>query len=170
MKKDSAIPVMRARQEEIDGIVAMLVSASEMTEKEDAMKKRLRSVRNAYRDYRMVIAALDRLTGVMKLTLPEEKRNTLDALIPDIRFKITYHKRAGRMEEPVSGIYTKDLDLLIAACHDAVCKLCDGNCNRCDLGKVFDRMLGTNRDRDESYTYIDMEHGFDALGIKHGGR
>lgn len=169
MSENTDIPVMRARQEEIDGIVAMLCSASEMLDHEPNIIRRLKSVKNAYRDYKMVISKLDQLTEKMKLTLPPEKRRTLDALIPDITYHIAYHKRAGRRDDPVSGIFTKDLDLLIAVCHDTVCKLCDGNCNRCDLGKAFDRMLGTNRAKDESYTYIDMENGFDVLGIKHGG-
>lgn len=161
---------MRARQEEIDGIVGMLCSASEMLNKEPYMLKRLKSIPNGYRDFKMIISVINRLTGQLKLTLPVEKRATLDALIPDIRYKITYHKRVGRMEEPVSGIYTHDLDLLTAVAHDTVCKLCDGKCDRCDLGKVFDRMLGVNRAKGESYTYIDMENGFDVAGIKNGGQ
>jgi hypothetical protein len=169
MKESQQIPVLRARKEEIDGIVYMMCSLTKFQQAEKTMEKRLRSVPNAYRDLRMINSVLSKLLGQMKLTLPEEKRNTLDAILPDVRYKITYGRQVGRSEEPVSGIYTADLDMLCAVSHDAVCKLCDGNCDRCALGKCFDRMIGTNRDKGESYTFMDMEKGFDVLGIRHGG-
>ena len=170
MKENQQIPVMRARKEEIDGIVYMLCSLSKFRQAEKTMEKRLRSVPNAFRDLRMINSVLSRLADKMKLTLPEEKRSTLDVMLPDIRYKITYSRQVGRSEEPVSGIYTTDLDMLCAVAHDAVCKMCDSSCDRCDLGKCFDRMIGTNRKKGESYTFIDMDNGFDVLGIRHGGK
>lgn len=169
MSEQKPIPEMRARQEEIDGIVYMMCSLTKFRQAEKTMEKRLKSVPNAYRNLRLVNSLLDKLINDMKMTLPEKKRQTLKAMEPDIRYKITYNRQVGKSEEPVSGIYTQDLDLLCAVAHDAVCKMCDSNCDKCALGKCFDRMIGTNRDKGESYTFIDMDNGFDVLGIRHGG-
>lgn len=169
MNEQKPIPEMRARQEEIDGIVYMMCSLSKFRQAEQTMEKRLKSVPNAFHNLRLINSLLDKLISQMKLTLPEKKRQTLEDLLPDIRYKITYNRQVGKSEEPVSGIYTEDLDLLCAVAHDAVCKMCDSNCDRCALGKCFDRMIGTDRDKGESYTFIDMDNGFDVLGIRHGG-
>ena len=82
---------------------------------------------------------------------------------------IRYHKRAGRQEEGMSGILTSDLDLLCSVGIEYCCKLCDGHCDRCDLGKVFDSMLETNREPGESYAFMKMDlPGFDHVGM--GGK
>ena len=169
MNQNSEVPVMRARQEEINRIIYMLCSLNEFRIAEETMEKRLRSIPNGYRDLRMINSVLEKLTQKLKLTLPKEKRQTLEDLVPDVRYKITYGRRVGRSEEPVSGIYTKDLDMLCAVSHDAVCKICDGNCDRCDLGKVFDRFMNTTREKGESYTFLDVANGYDVKGIRHGG-
>lgn len=72
----------------------------------------------------------------------------------------------------MSGIFTSDLDLLCSVCHEYCCKLCDGQCDRCDLGKVFDSMLETERAKGESYAFMQMDlPGFDhvRLGGRKGG-
>ena len=89
-------------------------------------------------------------------------------LMPDTRVHVTYSRQIGKGKDHVSGIATRDLDLLMAAAQDGVCKLCDGNCDRCDLGKVFDRFMNTDREKGESYTFMNMGQGYDVKGIRKG--
>lgn len=162
------LPRTRLRQEETDGIVFMLCSVTRLRAIQKAMEDRLRSIPNGWRDIRMVETVMDKLVGKLLETVPTDKLITMRRLLPDTRVHIAYFRQVGKGKDEVTGIHEKDLNLLTLAAHDAICKLCDGNCDRCDLGKVFDRFLFTERDKGESYTFIDMGHGYDVKGIKKG--
>lgn len=167
-KNNLPLPRVRLRQEETDSIVFMLCSVTRFRAIQAAMENRLRSIPNGWRDIRMVEAVLDRLVGQLLDTVPTDKLYTIKRLLPDTRVHITYTRQIGKGKDKVTGIPQKDLDLLAAVSHDAICKLCDGNCDRCDLGKVFDRFLETQRDKGESYTFMDMCNGYDVKGIRKG--
>lgn len=167
-KNNLPLPRVRLRQEETDSIIFMLCSVTRFRAIQAAMENRLRSIPNGWRDIRMVEAVLDRLVGQLQETVPTDKLYTLKRLLPDTRVHITYTRQIGKGTDKVTGIHEKDLDLLTAVSHDAICKLCDGNCDRCDLGKVFDRFLFTERDKGESYTFMDMGKGYDVNRIRKG--
>lgn len=168
MSENKTLPRMRLRQEETSFIVFMLLSVRRFKEMQEEMPDRLRSIPNGWRDIRLVETKLDKLVGNLLDTVPIEKLQTLKMLMPDTRVHVTYTRQIGKGKDHVSGIATKDLDLLMAAAHDGVCKLCDGNCDRCDLGKVFDRFMNTTREKGESYTFADVANGFDVKGIRKG--
>lgn len=168
-EKYAGIPITRARQSEIDYLVYMMCSLSKFTEDADQVEKRIKSIPNGWRDMRMIISVLQSLVEKMLRTLPMEKRETLYRLVPDIRYTISYHKRVGRADEPISGIYTKDLDILCWATHEYLCKLCDGKCQQCDIGKAFDRMIGTDREENESYSFKELEDSGIVIGGKKVG-
>ena len=132
------------------------------------MPERLRSIPNGWRDIRMVETVLDKLVGNLLDTIPVEKLQTLHMLMKDTQVHITYTRQIGKGKDHVSGILTRDLDMLMAAAQDGVCNLCDGNCDRCDLGKVFDKFMNTKREKGESYTFMDVADGYDVKGIKKG--
>ena len=168
-QKTTLLPVMKSRQEEIDSIVFMMCAVKRFREAQQVMEKRLHMVKNGWRDIRMLTSVLDKLVDRLTDTLPPEKNDTLGMLLPDTRVHITYTRQIGMGKDHISGIATKDLDMLADAAHDAVCKLCDGNCDRCDLGKVFDRFLNTEREKGESYTFMAVNKGHaDVKGIKKG--
>lgn len=167
-KTTTPLPRIRLRQEETDAIVFMLCAVKRFQEAQQVMEKRISMIPNGKRNIRLIESTLDKLIDRLLDTIPLEKLGTLDLLMPDVRVNVTYTRRAGKSNEDVSGIATKDLDLLTAAAHDGVCKLCDGNCDRCDLGKVFDRFLNTDREKGESYTFMAMEKDFDIKGIRKG--
>lgn len=169
-KEKLPLPRMRLRPEEMDSIVFLLCTVTRLKEIQQVMEKRLRTIPNGWRNIRMMEAVLDKMTDSLLDTVPLDKLLTLDALRPDIRVHITYSRQIGRGKDDVTGITTADLNLLTAAAHDGNCKICDGNCDRCTLGKVFDRFLHTQREKGESYTFIDMEKGVDVMGIRRGGK
>lgn len=168
IKNNLPLPRTRLRQEETDGIVFILCSVTRFRAIQKAMETRLRSIPNGWRDIRMVETVLDRLVGKLLETVPTDKLITMKRLLPDTRVHITYTRQVGKHKDEVTGIHEKDLDFLTAVSHDAICKLCDGNCDRCDLGKVFDRFLFTERDKGESYTFMDIGKGYDVKGIRKG--
>ena len=149
------LPELRPRKEEIDAIIAIQVIAKELKKAETSMHKRIKSIPGGWRDFKMLLSVIEIFTMKLIYTLPLEKYKTLEALLPNIRYSITYHKKVGRSDDTISGIYTKDMDKLIAAAHEN-CKICDGNCDACALGKVFDRMLYTDREPGRSYAFMDM--------------
>lgn len=169
-KERLSLPRTHLRQEETDGIVYLLCMASRLKEIQQVMEKRLRTIPDGWRKIRMADAVLDKLVDNLLDTVPIDKLRTLDILMPDTRVHVTYTRQIGKGKDNVSGIASDDLSLLTAAAHDGICKICDGNCDRCPLGKVFDRFLHTAREKGESYALIDMEHGMDVEGILHGGR
>ena len=168
MSENKPLPRMHLRQEETSFIVFMLLSVRRFKEMQEEMPERLRSIPNGWRDIRMVETVLDKLVGNLLDTIPLEKLQTLKMLMPDTRVHVTYTRQIGKGKDHVSGIATKDLDMLMAAAHDGVCKLCDGNCDRCDLVKVFDRFMNTTREKGESYTFVDVANGYDVKGIRKG--
>lgn len=163
-----SLPRIRPRQDEIDSIIFLLCCTTRIKAIQQAMEKRLRTIPNGWRDIRLIDSILDKLVDNLLDTVPTDKLQTMHRLIPDTRVHITYTRQVGKSKDEVTGIHEKDLDLLTAVAHDSVCKLCDGNCDRCDLGKVFDRFLFTERDKGESYSFIDMANGFDVKGIRKG--
>ena len=167
-QKTTLLPVLTCRQEETDAIVFMMCAVKRFREAQEVMNKRLRMTPNGWRDIRMITSVLDKLVDRLTKTLPPEKNDTLSMLLPDTRVRITYTRQIGKGKDHVSGILTRDLDMLTSAVHDSVCKLCDGNCDRCDIGKVFDRFLNTERQKGESYTYMNIDKGFDVRSIRKG--
>ena len=169
MKKENIpLPRFHLRQEETDSIIFLLCALWRIKEIQTVMEKRLRTIPHGWRNIRMIETVLDHMLTDILNTVPPEKLVTLKALIPDTRVRITYSRQVGKGKDDVSGILTRDLDMLCAVSHDAVCKLCDGSCDRCQLGKVFDRFLNTAREKGESYTFMDMEHGVDVKRIQRG--
>lgn len=167
-KNNIPLPRMHLRQEETDSIVFMLCAVRRFREIQMVMEKRLRTIPNGWRNIRMIETVLDNMLTDLLATVPIDKLCTLNALMPDTRVHVTYTRQIGKGKDHISGIATNDLNMLTAVAHDAVCKLCDGNCDRCDLGKVFDRFLFTEREKGESYTFMDMGIGYDVKGIRKG--
>lgn len=165
----SPLPVMRARKDEIDSFIAMVCSLSKFTEAQVTMNKRLHSIPGGWRDMRMICSVLSKLIDNIKGTFPQDRSETLDRLLPDVRFAYWYKGQIGR-HEAISGIRTSDLDLLASCAHEGACKLCiDGQCDRCDLGKCFDMVLEVDRERGESYAYMDVGNGYDIRNLKTEG-
>lgn len=169
MTEKKPIPLFRPRKEETEAVVYMLCSADALIKRGPDIEKQLKKIPGGWRDFKLAISILNRLSDTLERAFTPEKRRSFEAMIPDLRYSIRYHKRAGRQEEGMSGILTTDLDLLCAVGIEYCCKICDGSCDRCDLGKVFDSMLETNREPGESYAFMQMDlPGFDHVGI--GGK
>ena len=164
--KPSSPPVMRARKDELDSFIAMACALSKLSEAETTMNRRLHSIPGAWRDLRMMNAVLKKLLCSIKDTLPPDRLDTLDRLLPDVRFAYWYKGQIGR-RDPISGIRTSDLDLLCSVAHEGACRMCiDGQCDRCDLGKCFDMVLEVDRERGQSYAMMDVGNGYDIKKMK----
>lgn len=164
MTSPSPIPVMRPRKDEIDSIIAMVCALSKFVEAEDRMNKRLHSIPGGWRDLRMINAVLTKLIHSLKATLPADRADVLNRLLPDVRFAYWYKGNVGRHDDSISGIRTSDLDLLCSCAHDGICKLCiEGQCDQCDLGKCLDMVLEVDRERGQSYAMMDVGNGYDVL-------
>lgn len=162
-------PITRPHKDEIHAYVTLICSLSALLEQTDVLERRLKTIPNAWRDYKCATSILTKLSNALIRTFTPEKRKTIQGMIPDLRYQIKYHKRVGRQEDAISAIYASDLDLISSVAIEYYCKLCDGLCDRCDLGKVFDSMLNLERDDGESYAFVKTDlNGFDH--VRFGGQ
>ena len=149
MSEKPTIPVMRTNGKDFDAILGLYAAISELEGVEKAIERRVRSIPGGWRDLRCASAKLEKLGEDLMRTVPPEKLRNLRRMVPQVRFRIVLGRQA---TEAVKGDATiigfDDLDALIDAARDR-CKVCTdwsrGKCDRCELGKVFDRVLRYDR-------------------------
>lgn len=151
---EKQIPVMRTSGSDFDAMLGIYVCSAELGAVRKVMEKRIRSVPGGWRDFRLVEAKLDKLGDDLMLTIPKEKRRNLSMLAHRVRFHMTVGPQATNAmnhTDKVTVIGFDDLDVLIDAARDR-CKMCTdwsrGKCDRCELGKVMDRVLRYDRKGD----------------------
>ena len=152
MSEQRIIPVMRTSGSDFDAMLGYYACIAELGAVEKVMEKRIRSIPGGWRDFRLVEAKLDKLGDDLMLTIPKEKLRNLSKMAHRVRFHMTIGPQAtstASTSDTVIGF--DDLDVLIDAARDR-CKMCTdwsrGKCDRCELGKVMDRVLRYDRKGD----------------------
>lgn len=142
------IPIMRTNGRDFDTILGVWASLSELTEAGTKIEKRIRSIPNGWRDYRCVIAKLEKLADDLIQTIPKEKLPNLQRMVRRIKFKMVVGPQACSTNKDETVVGIDDLDKLVTAARER-CTFCTdwtrGKCDRCELGKVLDRVLRYDR-------------------------
>ena len=145
------LPVMQSRSVEIDIIVKLFAAYGVISQLSVDMRKRLELIPHALSGVRMMEGRLEQLLYDLCATLPESKRNKVFSMGDYVQYKPVYNIRAAKDDNEII-MTAEDADILNKYASEW-CKMCiDGNCNTCELGKVFDRTLTYNRKRDESWS------------------
>lgn len=149
MSDKPTIPVMRTNGRDFDAILGLYAAISEVEAVGKAIEKRVRSIPGGWRDLRLAQTKMEALGGQLMQTIPPEKLRNLKRMVPQVRFRIVLGRQATNAikgDETIIGF--DDLDVLIQAARDR-CKMCAdwsrGKCDRCQLGKVMDRVLRYDR-------------------------
>lgn len=139
-------PVIRANKEEIGIVFGMLAACQELEKAEERMYKRVKSVPNGWRDLRLVKTKISGLVDDLLITFPHEKLLSMQRMLPHMRYKVMFGAQASQIGKDECVIDTDKLNVLAMAAHDR-CKICfEGECSRCELGKVFDGIYCKDRE------------------------
>lgn len=155
------VPEQRVRECELHDLFKLYAAwdAVEKVQEDSFFVKRVKSIQNGWRDLRMLRAILEKLVNAIMWTIPAEKVEGVARTATRMRYSITQGKAVTRPNENKEQIVSaRELDALIKAAHENKCRLCDEDCNRCELGKALDNLVAIDRNGG-SWSMIDIEVG-----------
>ena len=124
---------------------------------DENVKRRFRTLKNGWRDLRMLAARLSKLTDEIQWTIPYEKRIGFEMSARRCKYVVMQGPLAVKPkpnEEEI--ITTRDLDELVASAWEWRCRVClEGKCDICSLGRVLDSVVAKDRDGG-SWSTIDV--------------
>lgn len=152
------IPIIRSNNEAVSTALGLIAALQEMKVALDSkFLQRIKAVPNGYRNARLIFVLLNNLIDDVLLTFPAEKLESMQRMLPHMKFKILCGVSASKVDNDSVVISEKNLDTLVLAAHDGKCKLCiEQNCSRCALGKALDGLCCYDRE-DGSWATIDIE-------------
>lgn len=147
------LPELKCYPEEIDLILkvfAMSDTCEEMLAT-PSFKRRLDAIPHAATGVKQVNGRMLQLAFDLVATLNDSKKRSIARMAPHMKFKVYHGAPASALGDDECIVGYDDLHLL---CKYASrnCDICfDGNCNSCELGKTFDRVMTHEREWNESW-------------------
>lgn len=159
MPEHKHIPEIRLHHEETMTLFSLFAAVSELknaTENERFMN-RIKVVPGARRDFAMITNRLAKVTEDILMTIPAEKLIGVRRQISRMRYQMIQGPIASKTHaDDEEIITTRELDELVYSAWEAKCRMCiDGNCDRCDLGRVLDGVVARDRNHG-SWSDIDI--------------
>lgn len=146
----------RMTHEEIDHTLCLFAAMNTLHKilGKDRMESRIRFIPNGWRDANMVYKRLKWLCDQLMETIPDEKRQALEAQMGAMKYKVYTHPDAVPPKDHFM-IRNDNYETLAIAAHEQ-CMLCDHSerCKSCQLGKALDAHLPFTRTK--SWAYIDL--------------
>lgn len=148
------LPELKCYPEEVDLILKVFAMSDTIDEMlvTPSFKKRLDAIPHATTGMKMMNGRMLQLAYDLVATLRDSKKASILRMSPYMKFKVYHAAPASALGENECIVGYDDLNLL---CKYASrnCDICfDGNCNSCELGKLFDRVMIYDRERDESWS------------------
>lgn len=147
------LPELRCYPEEIDLILKVFAMSDTIDEMlvTPSFKRRLDAIPHATTGMKMMGGRMLQLAFDLVATLPDAKKRSISRMAPHMKFKVYHAAPASSLGEDECVIRHEDASLLCKyASHN--CDICfDGNCNNCELGKLFDEVMTYDRERNESW-------------------
>lgn len=153
------VPEQRVRECKLNDLFKLYASwdAVEKVQEDSFLVNRLKSIPNGWRDLRMLRAMLEKLINAIMWTIPHEKVKGVARTANRMRYSVTQGKAVTRPNDNQEQIVSaRELDALVDAAHENKCRLCDNDCNRCELGKALDNLVAEDRNG-RSWSMIDIE-------------
>lgn len=153
------VPEIRLRGEDVSRMLEIFAVWEQMDRlaKDESFCRRCRAVPGGLRDLRMLSAVVAKLADALVWTIPQEKVVGFIRTLKRMRFGIAQGPVASPPkpnEEEI--ITTHELDVLVSSAWENRCRLCvDGNCDRCELGRVLDNLVSKDRDG-RSWSMMDI--------------
>lgn len=154
-ERPDEIPEMRARSGETNWLFALMASVKTMEQVDESLGPRLDAIAGR-QELREIAKDATRLTNDLVMTWPQEKRKTLRNQARYLYYQINVGIPAGQ-DKTCTAIDVHQLGVILKYAHDT-CKLCVNpeRCNRCELGKAFDRCVPECRGKKDSWADIDI--------------
>lgn len=158
-RAQKTIGTIRANNEAVTTELSLIASYQEIQRAINSpFAQRFKAVPGGWRDANMLRSVLSKLIDNTLLTFPHEKLVSMQRMLPHMKYKVQCGVTASKLGSDECIVTENDLDTLSYYAHET-CKLCvEQNCNRCPLGKTFDRTLTLDRDG-SSWAFIDLERG-----------
>lgn len=90
IRQEYGIQTMRSHPEEIDAMVALFAAQNEIYRGLETMEKRIRSIKNGYRDYKLVMNRVDALVGLLLASFQDAKLFSLVDMIRHTGYKVFF--------------------------------------------------------------------------------
>lgn len=149
------IPEKTTRSYDVSATVGLFAALAAMGIAEEHIEGRLKSIKNGFRDWRIAMSALNRTVDRILASMPLEKAESLLRMKDDMGFRTFLNGQAANREPGLTVIRMDNLEAIISAAHE-YCKICDGNCDRCRLGKALDYAVPETRERGQSWMMMDI--------------
>ena len=146
----------RLTVEELNDLFVIFASQAGLQRAKERMKDRLKMIPNGSRDIALLCTVIDRLAENLLATVPEEKRLQLDRNLRNMRHEIHFVPPVKETKDQIV-VFSDDLDALADSAIDHRCLLCEGNCNKCALGKALDHIMLHTRARNESWAFARLD-------------
>lgn len=153
------VPEIRLRGDDVTMIMALFASWDTLEKLADNADfcRRVKAIPGGLRDLKMLRAKIAHLADDIAWTIPKEK---VVGFMRTLR-RMKYNVQQGPIASKPKGdnqeiITTEELDELVASAWEHRCKLCiEGNCDRCELGRVLDNLVSQDRDG-RSWSMMDI--------------
>lgn len=140
---------MRLRGDDVTRMLGLYAADRELEKacQDPRMKERVSRLKNGWRDLRAAQTMLARVTDAIQWTVPVEKRVGFRRSADRCTYVVMQGPLASKPrpnEEEM--LTTRELDELVSSAWEGKCQMCiTGKCDRCDLGKVLDNLVGQDR-------------------------
>lgn len=140
------LPIVRANNDGIQRLYRLYAACQCLEELETKEETRVKAIPNGWRDLRLCISVLRKLSRNMKYTMPPEKRASIDRMAPRMCFRTWCGTEAIRTAPDEVVVASKELDVLMEYAWNECSTCLEQRCSQCKLGKTFDRVLDYDRD------------------------
>ena len=152
------VPEIRLRGDDMDRLFGIFAAEAELERacKDEKIRRRFQALKNGWRDLRCAQGILSRLVGKVQWTIPYEKRVGFERAAGRCRYVVMQGPLAVKPkpdEQEIIAVH--ELDELVASAWEWRCRVCEGDCDRCSLGRVLDTVVAKDRDGG-SWSTIDV--------------
>lgn len=147
------LPVLKSYPDDVELILKFFAISDTFDDALEcqAFKRRLDAIPNATQGVKMMNGRTLQMLYDLVATLPDDKKRSILRMSKHMKYKVYHATPASELGSGETVINTDDLNTLCKFAKQN-CDVCfNGNCNNCELGKIFDSVFTYSRDKDESW-------------------
>ena len=142
----AGIEVIKANSDDILAAFSLFAAVQLLTENGKIVERRIRALPYGYRDYKLALKMATRVAEDILQTFPAKKLMGMKQQVRNMFCKV-YCGKPVVPDPDYVYLLGADFEEICYAAHEK-CKMCDDwNCDRCSLGKQFDKHLIVERDQ-----------------------
>lgn len=155
-KKARAPTITRLHSAEVNGMYMLYAAWHDFSQIKQMLEKRLRTIPGGWRDFSLVVSVMSKLIDKLLQTIPQDKLISMSRNMKHMSYRV-YLVRPVTPPEDEIVVDADDLAALAKYSHQYACLACNGNCDKCSLGKALDHTMVQSRERGESWAWISCD-------------